>query len=155
MLDFLQAAYEENPGLTSLDLSKRQSPQLSYQRYQDSNATDERSTQNDQTHICKYQLYHPQLDLSENNLEDIPKNFIALRALEDLNLSGNELNDTVIETLGGLPGLISLYINLNTEEDVEHVILNIKQLEVLNGLEIDREELKKESEEQDVFEDDE
>ena len=38
---------------------------------------------------------------------------------------------------------------------MEHVILNIKQLEVLNGLEIDREELKKESEEQDVFEDDE
>lgn len=48
-----------------------------------------------------------------------------------------------IEILGKLPNLASLYINLNTEEDVERVILGLQSLEILNGLEIDRDELKK------------
>lgn len=45
--------------------------------------------------------------------------------------------------MGKLPNLTALYINLNTEEDVERVILGLSSLEVLNGLEIDRDELKK------------
>ena len=53
-----------------------------------------------------------------------------------------------------MPGLTSLKINLNKEEQVDYIIKNLPDLEHLNGLEVDRDmEEEEEEEEPDGFAD--
>lgn len=96
------------------------------------------------------------LDLSRDsngdkskNLHILPRDLSWLETLEELNLNGNKFQDIykVIDCLTTIPNLLSLYINLDEEEQVDYIMKHLPRLEKLNGLEVDRDEGEEEEEE--------
>lgn len=76
-----------------------------------------------------------------------------MTSLEWLNLNQNRIlsvKSDVIEKLVGTNEknnkLISLFVNLSREEEVEYILKKFPKLKYLNGMEVDREELELEAE---------
>ncbi len=64
--------------------------------------------------------------------------------LQVLNINNNPILDigSLIDLLGrACPSLLSLFMNLSREDEVDYVLKWLPQLEYLNGLGVDREEL--------------
>ena len=92
------------------------------------------------------------LNLAENYLQRLPCNLQMLANLSELNLNGNPLEEMqlvvdALKTIG--PNLTSLQINLFEEDQVDYLLRNLEQLEVLNGLKVERDALFNEEESSD------
>jgi len=68
--------------------------------------------------------------------------------IEELNLNGNPIDDLIaaVDTLKTMPNLKSLQINLHEEEQVDYLLRTLIDLELLNGLAVEREALFNEDE---------
>ena len=111
-------------------------------------------TQNLQVLVENNNLKRLDLSIDPNgdrskNLITLPKDLSLLVSLEELNLNGNKFQDIyqVINCLTTLPNLVSLYINLDEEEQVDYIMKHLPRLEKLNGLDVDRDEGEEEEEE--------
>ena len=91
-----------------------------------------------------------ELNLSENKIRTLPADLTALSRLQSINLNGNLLSDVfaVVDALATIPGLKHLSINLNSEEQVDHIMKQLTELELLNGLSVDRDDEGEEEEEE-------
>jgi hypothetical protein len=56
-------------------------------------------------------------------------------------LSGNPIDNLplAVESLQTMPALASLFINLHEEEQVDYLLRSMPGLQILNGLEVERE----------------
>eukprot|EP00347_Sterkiella_histriomuscorum_P010213 403377168 len=84
------------------------------------------------------------LKLNDNIIRFIPQHIQEyLPHLEILNLNNNKLESLhdSIDALSTLTNLRQLFINLSKEEQVDYILKKMPQLDVLNGLEVDRDEL--------------
>jgi hypothetical protein len=72
----------------------------------------------------------------------------AMAQIEELNLNGNPIDDLIaaVDTLKTMPNLKSLQINLHEEEQVDYLLRTLIDLELLNGLAVEREALFNEDE---------
>ena len=63
--------------------------------------------------------------------------------LKELNLNGNPIRDLegTVDALKCLPNLKKLDINLHEEDQVDYLLRNMPNLEVLNGLVVERDAL--------------
>lgn len=93
------------------------------------------------------------LSLADNRIVDIPDDLSMLENIEEINLNGNMFHDLkqVIISMTTMPNLRSVHINLHEEEQVDFIFRNMPNLEMLNGTEVEREELE-EGEDQQVYE---
>lgn len=91
------------------------------------------------------------LDLSNNGIDEFPRNLSSLATVESLNINGNLLKDTylTIDCLSTLPSLLSLNINLNEEEQVDYIMKKLPELQYLNDLQVERDEEEEEEDEDD------
>lgn len=91
------------------------------------------------------------LDLSENMLSELPDDLSILSNLEELNLNKNSFSNTykIVDSLRTLPNLKVLSINLTEEEQVDYIMKWLPNLELLNGLEVERDDEEEEEESED------
>ena len=87
-----------------------------------------------------------ELNLSNNQFQSLPSDLSALKSVANLNLQNIVFDDfeRCVESLGTLPALRSLYINLQTEDQVDLIMRILPNLEYLNGLPVDRDALEDE-----------
>ena len=90
-----------------------------------------------------------ELNLSNNQLQGLPTDLSSLKAVANLNLQNIAFEDfeRSVQSISTLPALRSLYINLQTEDQVDMIMRILPGLEYLNGLPVDRDAL--DDEEQD------
>ena len=84
-----------------------------------------------------------ELNLQNNLFTELPSDLSAWDTINNLNLSNNNLLDfeSVVAALASMPSLQSLYINLFEEAQVDLVMRELKHLQFLNGLAVDRDVL--------------
>lgn len=94
------------------------------------------------------------VDLSDNCITQLPKDLSMLKEVYEINLIDNELSpfESAVVALSTMPSLTHLHLNLHEEQQVDFVIKTLPNLLVLNGEDIDREELQNESESEHRFE---
>ena len=94
------------------------------------------------------------VDLSDNCITQLPKDLSMLKEVYEINLIDNELSpfESAVVALSTVPSLTHLHLNLHEEQQVDFVIKTLPNLLVLNGEDIDREELQNESESEHRFE---
>ena len=87
------------------------------------------------------------VDLSDNWITQLPKDLSMLKEVYEINLIDNELNpfESAVLALSTMANLTHLHLNLHEEQQVDFVIKTLPNLLVLNGEDIDREELQNES----------
>lgn len=87
--------------------------------------------------------YLEELNLSNNQLQGLPDDMSQLKSVANLNLQNVAFNDfeQSVQSIATLPQLRSLYINLQTEDQVDLIMRYLPNLEYLNGLPVDREAL--------------
>ena len=92
--------------------------------------------------LSKFNLLE-ELNLSNNQFSKLPEDLSKLKSVANLNLQNIEFEDfeRSIEAISTLPVLRSLYINLKTEDQVDHIMRLLPNLEYLNGLPVDRDAL--------------
>lgn len=74
------------------------------------------------------------LNLSNNNISQLPYDLSALNALRSLDISNNELCvEDVVDALQTLPGLQVLYISLETQAEADLIQAKLPHLLYLNG----------------------
>jgi Leucine-rich repeat (LRR) protein len=80
----------------------------------------------------------------------------AMNQIEELNLNGNPLDDIcqAVDTLKTMPNLKSLQINLHEEEQVDYLLRTLQELDLLNGLAVERDALFNEEEGEEEAEED-
>ena len=89
-----------------------------------------------------------------NLLKELPHDFSQnLTSLEWLNLNQNRILSVKTDVIEKILGknqqnlkLISIFVNLSREEEVELILKKFPNLKYLNGMEVDREELELEEE---------
>lgn len=88
------------------------------------------------------------IDLSDNCITQLPKDLSMLKEVYEVNLIDNDLSpfESAVVALSTMPSLSHLHLNLHEEQQVDFVIKTLPNLLVLNGEDIDREELQNESE---------
>jgi Leucine-rich repeat (LRR) protein len=86
--------------------------------------------------------------LADNHIRKLPVNMVAMAQITELNLNGNPIDDLIaaVDTLKTMPNLKSLQINLHEEEQVDYLLRTLTDLELLNGLAVEREALFNEEE---------
>lgn len=90
------------------------------------------------------QLRHlKEINLEDNHIGTLPPDLSqALRKVVNLNLNGNQIDDSnferVVLSLKTMPMLESLYINLHTEDQVDLIMTELQDLKFLNGLPVER-----------------
>jgi len=86
--------------------------------------------------------------LADNHIRKLPLDMSAMAQIEELNLNGNPIDDLIaaVDTLKTMPNLKSLQINLHEEEQVDYLLRTLIDLELLNGLAVEREALFNEDE---------
>ena len=91
-----------------------------------------------------------QLILESNQIEEVPESIQMLTNLEKININKNKLKSVfkAVDSLSRLRRLTSLFINLSEESQVDYIMKKLPDLQLLNGLEVDR-ELEEEEEEED------
>ena len=96
------------------------------------------------------------VDLSDNSITQLPKDLSMLKEVYEMNLIDNELNhfESAVLALSTMKNLTHLHLNLHEEQQVDFVIKTLPNLLVLNGEDIDREELQNESDSEQRFEPD-
>ena len=69
-----------------------------------------------------------------------------MKNVANLNLQNIQFDDfeKCVEAIATLPSLRSLYVNLQTEDQVDAIMRFLPNLEYLNGLPVDREALEEE-----------
>ncbi len=89
------------------------------------------------------------INLADNQIRRLPDDMSCLTQVEDLNLNGNLIDDLLnaVDSLRTMPILRSLQINLHEEEQVDYLLRNLSELEMLNGLAVERDALFNEDEE--------
>lgn len=87
------------------------------------------------------------LNLSDNNITQLPRDLSGLKEVYEINLIDNDLEpfEDAILALSSAPKLESLHLNLHEEAQVDFVIRNLPHLKYLNGEAIDRNELNSET----------
>ncbi len=75
-----------------------------------------------------------ELDLSDNNLTNIPKELIGLQNLSILDIRSNPFEnfEEIVNVLTLFPNLVDLKINLTNEEQVKLILEKLSGLEILN-----------------------
>ena len=70
----------------------------------------------------------------------MPRDLSSLQAVANLNLQNIVFEDFLasVESIATLPSLRSLYVNLQTEDQVDMIMRYLPNLEYLNGLPVDR-----------------
>lgn len=70
----------------------------------------------------------------------MPEDLSELRSVANLNLQNIVFDDfeRSIQSIATMPVLRSLYVNLQTEDQVDLIMRILPQLEYLNGLPVDR-----------------
>ena len=68
----------------------------------------------------------------------------------EIDLSGNPIDNLhlAVESLQTMPALISLFINLHEEEQVDFLLRSLPKLQFLNGLEVERDAIFSDNESQ-------
>ena len=86
--------------------------------------------------------------MADNHIRKLPLDMSAMAQIEELNLNGNPIDDLIaaVDTLKTMPNLKSLQINLHEEEQVDYLLRTLIDLELLNGLAVEREALFNEDE---------
>lgn len=101
-----------------------------------------------------------ELDLHDNNLSYVPHELGEVCPnLQELNLNGNPLVidqfESNVDQIAKLENLSSLYLQLTQESQVDMILRKIPNLEMLNGLEVDRDELLNDQEDEEEVYDEE
>ena len=75
-----------------------------------------------------------ELNLSNNNIANIPEEINSLSLLKYLNIMGNPISDfeKLTTVLGALPNLQELEINLSATKDAALILTNMPKLKILN-----------------------
>jgi hypothetical protein len=89
--------------------------------------------------------------LSDNDIRKLPNDLSQLSQIEELNLTGNPIDNLqlAIESLVTMPVLHSLHINLHQEEEVDFLLRNLPELQMLNGLVVERDAIFSEEDDSD------
>lgn len=76
----------------------------------------------------------------------MPQDLSSLKNVANMNLQNIVFDnfEQSVESIATLPNLRSLYINLQTEDQVDHIMRLLPHLEYLNGLPVDRDALDEE-----------
>ena len=84
-----------------------------------------------------------ELNLSNNQLKELPVDLSQLKSVANLNLQNITFEDfeTTVQSIATLPALRSLYVNLQTEDQVDLIMRFLPHIEFLNGLPVDRDAL--------------
>jgi hypothetical protein len=92
-----------------------------------------------------------QINLSDNHIRRLPADMSQMAQVEEINLNGNPIDDicSAVDTIKTMPSLKSLQINLHEEEQVDYLLRTLTDLELLNGLAVEREALFNEEEAED------
>ena len=71
----------------------------------------------------------------------MPDDLSSLKSVANLNLQNIAFDDfeQSVQSIASLPNLRSLYVNLQTEDQVDLIMRYLPHLEYLNGLPVDRE----------------
>ena len=87
-----------------------------------------------------------ELNLSNNQFQKLPQDLSVMKNVANLNLQNIQFDDfeKCVEAIATLPSLRSLYVNLQTEDQVDAIMRFLPNLEYLNGLPVDREALEEE-----------
>lgn len=84
------------------------------------------------------------INLSDNQLASLPANLSMLDSIDELNVANNPL-ESIEQTTDALlsvgTSLVKLGINLHEENQVDYLLRTLGHLEVLNGIEVERDAL--------------
>jgi Leucine-rich repeat (LRR) protein len=96
------------------------------------------------------------LNLADNHIRKLPLDMSAMAQIQELNLNGNPIDDicAAVDTLKTMPSLKSLQVNLHEEEQVDYLLRTLGDLELLNGLAVERDALFNEEEGEEEEEED-
>ena len=91
-----------------------------------------------------------ELNLSNNQFQQLPEDLSQLKSVANLNLQNIVFDDfeRSVQSIATLPCLRSLYIALQTEDQVDLIMRLLPNLEYLNGLPVDRDALDEEGQEE-------
>jgi Leucine-rich repeat (LRR) protein len=81
------------------------------------------------------------INLADNEIAKLPEDLSILAQIEELNVSGNPLENlqAAVEALSTLPHLETLQINLHLEAEVDFLLRMLPNLQILNGLPVEHE----------------